>query len=581
MGPPGLRRRSLLFVPAILATMVIALGLYGLLGWQAKNREDAREDLVAGAGVAAAQLEAMVLGSLPTLSSSLEGRLDGGPLSAGVIPDIGGVGAWGVDARGRVLAESDEGGPPPPRRELAALATAAPAISNLVRERDVPDAVRIAVPLRASRDLEAVVASYPLALVSSYVEAAIGRVRLPDGGAAAVLDGDGGIVATLGVDGPLLARPGSGLPSRAAAEVEVRGEPWLVAASPVEGTSWRVVTGGSSAAVFADNGGPAGWAGFAALGLLAVAALAVLGLLRRVQRDTAELATLNERLAERTSEAEEAVRAKSSFISSVAHELRTPLAAITMFAELMKRDTEDRLSPAHRRSVDDIAASANHVLALLDDTMDISRAEQGRLDLRPERISLAALAIGVVDGLHPLASQRSVRLSLEADGSIGEVYLDPARLRQVMTNFLSNALKFTPAGGRATMRVARHGPTSVAIMVEDTGLGIPPENLERVFDSMGRVTKPVRDEDETRGLGLSLTRRIVEAMGGYVGVESEPGRGSKFYAVLPRVNAERRGGSDPTGRRRRPSQAEAPSAAEVDQRFSAIGPRARPAPGQT
>ena len=224
----------------------------------------------------------------------------------------------------------------------------------------------------------------------------------------------------------------------------------------------------------------------------------------------------------------------------MAHEMRTPLAAVALFAEMMRTDEEEPLTPNQRRRATDIASSTRHVLDLLDDTVDLARVESGRLELRPERISIAAIAIGVVDGLHPLALDRGLDLTLEADGRLGEVFLDPARVRQVMINFLSNALKFTPAEGRVRMRVEAHGEDSFAIAVDDTGVGIAADDVGDVFSATRKASAPPPGQ-ETSGLGLVVTKRLVEAMGGSVSVSSRPGQGSTFTAVLPRVSAERRG----------------------------------------
>ncbi len=343
----------------------------------------------------------------------------------------------------------------------------------------------------------------------------------------------------------------------------------------VSGSPWRVVLAAPRSEVLAQAGGPAGWVGWAVLAAFTLTGVAAILLVLRVNRDTEKLAAFSKNLEQRQREAEESARAKNDFISGIAHELRTPLAAIRMFTDLMRNDKVDPLSPDQLRTMDDISSSVTHLMDLLNDTMDIARVEQGKLPLRPERVSAAALAIGVVDGVQPLAVQRGLRLTLDADGRIGEVFIDPARLRQVMINFLSNALKFTPAGGTIAVRISRHGPSSFVIAVEDTGIGMSPEDADRVFTADAPNVPPVRDEDTTRGLGLALTRRIVEAMGGHVGVESELGSGSTFYAVLPRVNAERFAGIDPSRAANVDSvlRAPPPAAGAADRRISARGPR--------
>lgn len=281
--------------------------------------------------------------------------------------------------------------------------------------------------------------------------------------------------------------------------------------------------------------------------LVATASTAAVGilLLARVLRDARRIERLNEGLEWRTRQAEEAALARDEFISAMAHELRTPLVAIKMSAELLRENPDRGGAAGERRGLEDIAASAGHMLDLLDDTADVARITSGRLRLRPARVNLGALAIAVVDGLQPLAGERGIELKLAADETVGDVYLDPARLRQVIINFLTNALKFTPPGGSVELRISRHRPASFAIAVRDDGVGIPRESLSALFDGAGSagngLPRPIREQDSTSGLGLRLTKRIVEAMGGRVGVESEPGSGSTFYAVLPRSDHERDG----------------------------------------
>jgi signal transduction histidine kinase len=281
--------------------------------------------------------------------------------------------------------------------------------------------------------------------------------------------------------------------------------------------------------------------GWALLAELALAGLLGILLLTRLQRESDRIDRVNAELSERSASAEQATVAKSGFISTLAHEMRTPLAAISMFAEMMRGDETEPLPPTQRRRAADIATSTRHVLDLLDETLDTARIESGRLELRPERVSIAALAIEVIDGLHPLALEREVELSLEADGKLGETFVDAGRVRQVITNFLSNALKFTPSGGRVRLRVERRGDDAFEIAVDDTGVGIDPEVVGDVFTTAHRPAQALHPGDEASGFGLPVTKRLVEMMGGTVGVRSRPGEGSTFSATLPRVSAERRG----------------------------------------
>lgn len=377
--------------------------------------------------------------------------------------------------------------------------------------------------------------------LAGFVDSAIAQIPLSPSSRAALLAPDGTPLTSSGFDGAageLLARAGR---NASAGTVELDGSTQLYSTAPVAGSPWTVVLAAPEDEVVGAAGGFAGWVLWAILAEVALVGLLGILLLMRVLRGAEEVDRANAELSQRSTVAEHATEAKNGFISTMAHEMRTPLAAVAMFAEMMRTDERDPLPPSQRRRAVDIASSTRHVLDLLDDSMDLSRVESGRLELRPEPVSVAAIAIEVVDGMHPLALDRGIELSLEADGKLGEVFLDPARVRQVMINFLSNALKFTPSGGRVRMRVGRNGESSLLIEVEDTGIGIEADSIARIFDSVHVTTTPLHSQDATTGLGLAVTKRLVEAMGGTVGVRSRAGDGSTFTASLPRVGVERRG----------------------------------------
>src|SRR6266536_3092340 len=247
------------------------------------------------------------------------------------------------------------------------------------------------------------------------------------------------------------------------------------------------------------------------------------GMLAERERLTAELAASVDALTA-------ANQAKSDFLASMSHELRTPLNAIIGFSDLMKNE-----QPAgDRRSVpadwvDHILASGRHLLDLINDILDLAKVEAGRLELKPEPLDLPTLAAETTAALRPLAVAHGLQLA--ADLPAVRVQADRTRLRQILNNLLSNAIKFTPPGGRVTVTATAAG-SDLLITVADTGIGIAAEDLSRVFDQFQQVGDPVAQRVGT-GLGLALTRRLVEAHGGSVGVESELGRGSRFTVRLP------------------------------------------------
>ncbi|MFZ0040449.1 MAG: HAMP domain-containing sensor histidine kinase [Solirubrobacteraceae bacterium] len=257
----------------------------------------------------------------------------------------------------------------------------------------------------------------------------------------------------------------------------------------------------------------------AALGVAASGVLAVA--LRR-------LARANALLAERNRELENAASARVRFVSSMSHELRTPLNAVIGFAELLDAQRAGPLSKAQREHLGIIRASAAHLLTLADDVLDLASIDAGHVRIEIEPVQPGRIAEHCVTSLRPLFQERGVQVELEV-AELGAVALDPARLRQVMLNYLSNAIRFTEPGGRVTVRLA-HEAGGVRLEVSDTGIGIAPEDQERVFDEFVQVGRRAPDGS---GLGLAITKEIVQAQGGRVGVRSQPGLGSTFYAWLP------------------------------------------------
>ncbi len=235
--------------------------------------------------------------------------------------------------------------------------------------------------------------------------------------------------------------------------------------------------------------------------------------------------------------AQEASRLKSEFLANMSHELRTPLNAIIGFSEMLHAS---KLGPLNARQLEflgDIVTSGRHLLALINDVLDLSKIEAGKMEFHPEAVELKALAQGVVDILRELATSKRIRVELDISSELGVLVLDPARLKQVLYNYLSNALKFTPEEGRVVLRARPEGDKHFLLEVEDTGVGIHPEDLGRLFSAFQQLDSGPAKRYAGTGLGLALTQRIVTGQGGRVGVRSTPGVGSVFFAVLPRVTS--------------------------------------------
>ena len=321
------------------------------------------------------------------------------------------------------------------------------------------------------------------------------------------------------------------LSSAAADPAMVAQSPGMfVAVSRLHVAPWRVLYTVPAKKLYASNGYDAALS-YLLLGAFGLAALVCVFLLVRLSSRSNALAKANVELAARSAEAEQANNAKSQFLATMSHELRTPLNAIIGFADLMHDGRLGPVSEQHRESLDDIRGSARHLLDLINEVLDLARIESGRILLDIQSIDPVDVVSAAVDSLRSLAAERDLAVTLEAQ-SIDNVLLDPARLRQVVLNYLSNAIKFTPEGGLVQVRVL-HELDELVLEVIDTGGGIAPEDQERVFGEFEQLHGAAYGGT---GLGLAVTKRIIEAQGGTVGVRSSPGHGSTFYARLPVIS---------------------------------------------
>jgi PAS domain S-box-containing protein len=257
-----------------------------------------------------------------------------------------------------------------------------------------------------------------------------------------------------------------------------------------------------------------------------------------IRRRSVELELQNRRI-------QEASRLKSEFLANMSHELRTPLNAIIGFAELLFDGQVPATSPQHTEFLGDILTSGRHLLQLINDVLDLAKVEAGKLDFRPEASDPTKMINEVAAILRTAAANKRIRVTTEGDPAVGIVQVDPGRFKQVVYNYLSNALKFTPDGGKIVVRVCPEDAAHFRLEVTDTGVGIPPEELGRLFVEFQQLESGASKRHQGTGLGLALTRRLVEAQGGRVGVRSTPGQGSTFHAVLPR---ETRSGLEPAPR---------------------------------
>ena len=254
------------------------------------------------------------------------------------------------------------------------------------------------------------------------------------------------------------------------------------------------------------------------------------------QRQAENTRLTAQRLEAENRQIQEANRLKSQFLANMSHELRTPLNAVIGFADLLHSGFIKPDSPKHHEFLGHIGSSGRHLLQLINDVLDLSKVESGKFEFFPEHVELPALLKEVQDVLHTAVSRKNIEISTDIDADLVDLTLDPARLKQVLYNYLSNAIKFTQAGGRVAVRAMAEGPEHFRIEVEDTGIGISAADLPRLFTEFQQLDAGYSKQHQGTGLGLALTRRLVEAQGGRVGVRSTVGVGSVFSAVLNRTD---------------------------------------------
>jgi signal transduction histidine kinase len=215
----------------------------------------------------------------------------------------------------------------------------------------------------------------------------------------------------------------------------------------------------------------------------------------------------------------------------MSHELRTPLNAIIGYSEMLQEEARDAQHHAYIPDLEKINTAAKHQLSLINDILDLSKIEAGRMDLELSDFQLPTAIDGALTLVRERATRRGITLQATVDSRLGDVRADERKIKQVVLNLLSNAIKFTPEGGRVDVR-ARPVDGSVEVSVSDTGIGIAPEDQEAVFEEFRQVGTSATKQEGT-GLGLALARKFVELHGGRIGVKSQVGAGSTFTFTLP------------------------------------------------
>jgi PAS domain S-box-containing protein len=252
-------------------------------------------------------------------------------------------------------------------------------------------------------------------------------------------------------------------------------------------------------------------------------------------RKSLEVQLLQQNLAleEQNRRVEAATRMKSEFLANMSHELRSPLNAIIGFSELLYDARMGQIADRQKDLLGRVLTSSRHLLQLINDVLDLAKVEAGRLEFRAESVMMPKLLQEVTGTLSKIAADKHITIEAEIDPEVSSVLTDPARLKQILYNYLSNALKFTADDGVVVVRARKEGTGEFRLEVSDTGVGIAENDLPRLFVEFEQLDAGVAKRFQGTGLGLAFTKRIVEAQGGRVGVRSTLGKGSLFYAILP------------------------------------------------
>ena len=222
----------------------------------------------------------------------------------------------------------------------------------------------------------------------------------------------------------------------------------------------------------------------------------------------------------------------------MSHELRTPLNGIIGFAEFLADGKPGAINAKQKEYLEDILNSGRHLLHLINDILDLVKIQAGKLELNPETFRLGDVIQEVCAGVRPIAQNKHIQVGVEIVPGLDAVTLDAQRFKQILYNLLSNALKFTDDGGDVEIKAESNGDGCFRLSVRDSGIGIKPEDIERLFTEFEQLETGTARRFGGTGLGLALTRKIVELQGGTISVESEVGKGSTFTVILPLVMRE-------------------------------------------
>ena len=251
------------------------------------------------------------------------------------------------------------------------------------------------------------------------------------------------------------------------------------------------------------------------------------------QKKQEEIHRRSRELEEQNLRIQEASRLKSEFLANMSHELRTPLNAVIGFAEVLIDGKAGSLNDEQREYLNDILTSGHHLLQLINDVLDLAKVEAGRMELYPETFSLKTAADEVCTIMRPIAAKRNIMINFHIDDAMGPVNLDARKVKQMLYNLLSNAVKFSHEEGVVKLSITCEPGGQIKIQVKDSGIGIKSEDLPRIFREFEQLEAGASRRFPGTGLGLALTKKIVELHNGSITVQSEFGQGSTFSITLP------------------------------------------------
>ncbi len=257
----------------------------------------------------------------------------------------------------------------------------------------------------------------------------------------------------------------------------------------------------------------------------------------RLRKANKELDSKIIELSDRNIELFKANKLKSEFLANMSHEFRTPLNAILGFSDIL-RDATPENKEKIKRYAGNISESGRNLLLMINDLLDLAKAEAGKIEIRIEKTSIAELCKGVVGFFWPMTEKKNISLELDIDPELPLVNTDASKVQQILYNFVSNAIKFTPEGGTITIQAYLRDEKTVRIAVTDTGCGIAPEHQTQIFEKFRQIDGSITRSGTGTGLGLAISQELANLIAAKLSLESQPGNGSSFYLDLPLIEKE-------------------------------------------